>query len=163
MVFLEAVGTFAGVSVPFVVAYVRYRKRKKDQLRRVRKALLHEIGRTYGVLDTVEEYIQAREYLPSYYPSTAVYESVGSVLGDMTDEEVRAITDYYTWAHNIQWKMSDINNPNREILFRNLLTLHELADDALTEIETVSGLERKVPDFEIDDVVIKDTTSTESE
>lgn len=151
--------TFWGVLLPvagaLIISYLEFYRRKRNQRRRLRKAFLAEIGQDKETLDVSDAIPDG--YVPGYTVSTAVFDSAGDLLGELSDAEVEALAEYYSLADNYRWQVNLVvsGDIDEELVRRNMSHLIEAANGAIEAIEDASDLEYEGPSVELEDVNIE--------
>lgn len=147
-------------------SFLLYLKRRRDARRRLRYALLAEIGKTGDRIYRDALRLKGTELTqsptaPEESPIvTTAYEANAGEIGRLTDDEIQAITSFYTTAQQVDDRLdraigSESMSPAGSIYLRaRLIELNNASNTAINEIE------RELGDTEID---IRHRTDLEAE
>lgn len=143
--------SFLGIAVSATVAiggsYWEYRRRKRNQVRRLRKAFLHEIGISHAILEANSNYDAVLRYeLP-----TEVYESAGPRIGELTDDEVESLVDFYTWTKSLQEQINTVQagESDGKMATFNFSSLSNKAKKTMDTITETSGIKYEGREYNI--------------
>jgi len=128
-------------------SYQLYSQRQRDRNDRLRNALYAEMVKSGDRIYKTAREMKTKElteesYLPEESPVvTTVFDSNADDLGGLTDDEVRAVVNFYTKAKPVHRRLqraiddTDVSSVELVYIRASLVDLNNLRNEALSQIE----------------------------